>query len=238
MTLFALFSVNKEILSLLAIALFMVYIKTKTLPYFIAAAILGYFARWQITLFALAGFALIYLDNFIKHKHRIIVTFLLLTFISMIYPAMSFVFIQVIEHGEAGEIKGSGIFQLMNDIQLHYYGGYLLVYLPKLLQILFGLLSRYYRVLDFSDFWNDVVQYFNSVSFLILTIYLWYKKKINIKSLTFYMAIIYSVVFTITVIWSIRYFYGMYVILALLAAEASHRKNTTETKPAEIALGD
>jgi hypothetical protein len=225
MTMFALFSVNKEILSLLAVAVFMAFIKSRDFRYFMAALVLGYFARWQLVLFMAVAFALVYVDA--HFKHRMIVTVLVLASISIAFPFLSFVFKSVIEYSESGGVSGSGIFQRMNDIQIHVYGGYLLIFMPKLLQLLFGLLlSRYHLITDFSDFWNNFVQYFNSFSFFILFLYLLYKKRISMKYLVFYLAIIYGIVFTLTMIYSVRYFYGMYIILALLASEFKYEKYT------------
>ncbi|MEI7848619.1 MAG: hypothetical protein WCK35_22650 [Chloroflexota bacterium] len=232
MTLFALFSVNKEILAFLSIAIYLAYIKNKNIKYFIIALLVAFLARWQLLLFVIVSSVLVYLDTHIKQKKlfRYLIIILLLVIISLIFPLFTTLFSKVLEYSDSSEVTGTGIFQRMNDLQLEY-GGYILVFIPKLLQILFGLLlSRYRLITDFSDFWNNVVQYFNSASFFVLSLYLLYKRKINIKYVNLYLAVIYCLIFTLTVIFSPRYFFGLYLILALLASEFSYRKNSANVK--------
>jgi hypothetical protein len=68
MTLFALFSVNKEILAFLSIAIYLAYIKNKNIVFFIIALLVSFLARWQLLLFVIVSSVLVYLDTHIKQK--------------------------------------------------------------------------------------------------------------------------------------------------------------------------
>ncbi len=216
-TMFSLCYANKELLTLFTILLLIIYVKNRNFLLFILTVLVAYFSRWQLSLFIIITFICLTIDKF--YKKRLLVFILLISSISLAFPASAFFFNKVFAYAAKGEVVGSGIFQNMTQIQHNYYGGYLIVFIPKLLQLLFGLLSRASLVTDLSAFWNNVVQFFNSVSFLILSLYLIYKKKINMQYILFYIAIIFSTIFILTPIYSIRYFYGMYIILCVLAAQ-------------------
>jgi hypothetical protein len=142
---------------------------------------------------------------------------------SLVYPLMAGTF----EHvdtvallGAEDYAEGAGTYPRLLDIQ-RQFGGYALVVVPKVLHLLFGVLSRYRLVVDFTDFYNNVVVFFQSCAFLFLVILIFHKGKIRIRENAIYLAILYCVVFALTPIYSPRYLFPIYVLCAIAVATRS-----------------
>lgn len=93
-----------------------------------------------------------------------------------------------------------------------------------MIQFLFGLIGRCYLLFDWSDFWNNFVQTIYSFTFLILFIYLFYKNKISMNNDIIYISVIFSILFALSPIYSIRYFYPLYILLAVVVSLKNKEK--------------
>lgn len=222
----SLWSVNKEILLFFDFTLFLVYVKNKKKLFLFLAIIVSPMIRWQITIFLLIIMILLIIDTKIKYRKTIF--FFSLISLSIIYPQISFVFEDVVNHALAGQDKdsGKGIYPMLNNLQ-NNLGGYIFAFVPKTLQLLYGQLFRITNITDFSAFWNNVVLMLNTVATSILSIYIIYKKRISIKNdILVYIALFYVLIFTLTPIYNTRYMFPIYIILVIVASQKTikHRK--------------
>ena len=218
MTLFALFSVNKEILLFLDIVLLLIFLKNKNILLFIFITIFSYFIKWQMLLFVLVASGIFLCEKIYKNRILYVVFFLLS--LSILFPMISGMFQEVLDVSklDTDKVSGSGIFPKLIELQTQF-GGYIVAFPLKMMQFLFGLIGRSYLILDWNDFWNNFVQTIFSFSFFFLIIYLIFKKRINFQNDVFYLSIIFSLIFALSPIFSIRYFYPLYIMLSVVVSQ-------------------
>ncbi len=214
----SLMSVNKEILSLLFVALLLSYFKNHQTKYLLLCLFVSFFVRWQLTLFLFIYLLLI--SPFLKmNTNRFKALSCLLLIISAVYIMAAEQFDTVMDAAifyteiDAG---GSGLVMRLNDLQLKY--GYFLVFIPKIFQNLFGSVTRISAIFDWSDFYNNFIVAAQSILFALMAILLIVKKKLNIYNDIFYLAVVYSVLFALSPFVQTRYFFVVYIVLAVLLA--------------------
>jgi len=215
-TFFSLFSVNKEIISLLCISL-IIYNHTKN-KFLITLLILfmSYLVRWQFTMFYLIYLLFYSRYNFLKNRKAISFT-LLLVVISILlffvqYTMFSDLFDVYYSRGLKDHTTGLGSFEIIMKIQTKL--GYIFAFIPKTLHLMTGMIVRYRYVLDFSDAYNNFVLFFQAPLNLYL-LFLNYKRRLfSFKNEYFFMALLYCAVFAITPVYAIRYFYPVSILLA------------------------
>ena len=184
----SLFSVNKEIISLLCLAL-LIFFKDKLNIWKIGLLlIISYLIRWQFTLFILVFLLIDSPVNCFREKRRF--SFLLML-----------ISISV---------------KILMDIQQQY--GYFIAFIPKTLHLLVGMSSRYKFIFDFTDVYNNFILYWQGPLNALLLFWAFNKKMFNFDNDIFYMLLIYCVIFAITPIYAIRYFYPVYILLAYLVS--------------------
>jgi len=218
MTLFALFSVNKEILLFLDVILLLIFLKSRNIFLFVFIMLFSYFIKWQMLLFVLAVYGLLLCEKI--YKNRLLYLFGILLFLSIAFPLLLGLFENVIAVSflDTDKVSGSGIFPKLIELQSQP-GGYILAFPLKIMQLLFGLIGRSYLLFDWSDFWNNFVQTIFSFTFFFLSTYLIYKKRINIQNDILYIAIVFSLIFALSPIFSVRYFYPLYILLSVLVSQ-------------------
>jgi hypothetical protein len=214
----SLMSVNKEILSLLFAALLLSYLKNHQTKYLLLCLLVSFFVRWQLTIFLLIYLLLI--SPFLKmNTNRFKALSCLLIIISAVYIMAAEQFDTVMDAAILYtdiDASGSGLVMRLNDLQLKY--GYFLVFIPKIFQNLFGSIMRISAIFDWSDFYNNFIVATQSILFAVMAILLIVKKKLNIYNDIFYLAIIYSILFALSPFVQNRYFFVVYVVLAVLLA--------------------
>ena len=224
---FSLFNVNKEIVLILSISLFSAYLINKKIYYLLFALLTAFLVRWQLVVFL--PLALLNVNLFKQKSLRYLSILLLAIILSIVYPIMtSGALAEVVAHSEGSvdiSNNGTGLFPLLNNIQKHY-GGYILVCIPKFLQINFGLVARLNMIGTLSDFWNYFVLLLHSLIFLLLFFYLIYKKAYKIQNDLFYVSILYITFFSISPIINTRYFLPVYIFwIILVSLKPDKRKN-------------
>lgn len=228
MTFSSLLSINKEIFSLLTVALLIYGINKRSLPALIACAVASFLVRWQLSLFVIVFLGLI--SPFNPLRHRLFLTFLIsITTVSILYylalPSMLSHTNEVAELG-AENWEGTGLWGKFLDVQNS--GGYFLVFIPKLLQAMFGILVYINKILNPPEFYNYVVVMLHSLVTLFVLVYAFIQGKLKLTNNAFYMAMIYSLVFGLTPIYAPRYFYPVFVLLCILVAEKSSWQHDTQ----------
>lgn len=214
---FSMFNVNKETLLILNMALFLSFLKNRKLLFIVLAIALSLLIRWQMTAFILLALSLLFVDRYFGARKTIVMG--LIVGISIVYPMLAGVFEAVISHSlpDNDAVRGSGIFQRMNQIQ-NTTGGYVIAFLPKLLLINFGIIKRFHMITELSLFWSYFVLMLHSVASLLLTIYVIFKKRFTFNNKLIYLAIVYGSIFAVSPIINVRYFLPMYILFAVVAS--------------------
>jgi hypothetical protein len=94
---------------------------------------------------------------------------------------------------------------------------------------MFGILAYIEQMIDPPEFgfYNYVVLMLHSLSMLFVLVYDFAKKKLSFSSNAFYMAMVYGLIFGLTPIYGLRYFYPVFVLLCILAAEKTVWRDET-----------
>ena len=164
-----------------------------------------------------------YQEIFKEYKKTSLISFLLV--ISIFYGINQSNFdniIKVAEIGQEADSDGSGFFSKLLEIQNSGILGYFIVFIPKTLFLLIGLIARYNKFLDFNDLYNNVIQFSQSVVNAI-AIFIVIKKRVSLNNIFLFLGIIYCIIFALSPIYSPRYFFPFYIFL-LLAISSTDSK--------------
>ena len=234
--LFSTFGVNKEIFLLPFSVFLLIFLQRRTVIWFIFAIITGIFVRWQIVVFALLVL-FIASDLISFNVKRSVALVILVAAISIAYPMFAmeaFATIEQISVEGALDERGSqasGLYSMMQEFQRSY--GYFLVVIPKTLQLLIGLLSRFSLAEIELDFWNNFVIMFQSLhNFVLLGLVVFYKK-FDLSNNCLFLICIFAIVFGLTPVFAPRYLYPISIWLAIwLALPTSTPINKVGNLPA------
>lgn len=221
-TLSSILSVNKEIISLVFIALAVRACVRGSLPTLIAAVLVSFLVRWQLTAFVVTALILCSPTNpFVRRRGATLL--LLLVCLSVLYTQLAVVFepIRLSFEFAAEDYEGSGAYKALIDLQDR--GLYWAVFPLKAAHLLFGMGLRLDRLVQPVDMYNDVWQLLHSTSLLIIALVLWRAGRLRLDNDLIYLSLIYVAVFALTPIYTPRYFYPVYVIWALALAESASR---------------
>ena len=221
MTLSSVVSVNKEIISLVFLALLVRVLTVRSVLSTLAAGAMSMLVRWQLCAFYVVLLSLASPANILR-RNRWLSFALVLVGLSIMYDQLASVFeeIQAVFEMSAAEYEGSGLFELLVNWQDRF--GYWLVFPLKALHLLFALGLRFDRLLKPVDIYNDVVVMVHSSMTLVLFVSLWSRRLFRIQNDLIYISLLYLAVFAISPIYAPRYMYPVYVLwAAALSARTS-----------------
>lgn len=214
LTLSSVLSVNKEILSVVVLALLVhAYARRATWSMMVGLA-LSLLVRWQLTLFIVVLAALVGPANPLRKRRALTVlgltaaiSALTLTFAEALEPVrLNFEF-------SAADYEGSGAFQWLVTQQDR--GLYWLVFPLKAAHLLFATGLRFDRLLDPTEIYNDLWQLLHSTATLVLFLVLWRMRRLTLRNDLVYLSVLYLAVFAFTPIYTPRYFYLVFVIWSI-----------------------
>lgn len=213
-TISSLLSVNKEIISVVVLALVIRGFRMRSVLAFLLALPLSLLVRWQLTLFVIALIGVTGVWNPLR-QHRWLTLAVSLILLSFLFVKMSLVFEGVQENFDASvaEYEGSGFFELL--VRLQGQGQYWLVFPLKAAHLLFGMGVRFDRLLDPAGFYNDVVQVLHSTAMLLIFVALLRSGRAKLSNDLVYISVVYIIVFAMTPIYAPRYFYPVFILWAL-----------------------
>lgn len=222
-TFFSLISVNKEIVSFFVCALLVRWLFSGALIWVIFAFFCAFLVRWQMALFVLFAFLSFSRINLFRRKRALYLSIVLLA-ISFLYYQIGHIFENVNAVAQAGAESndGSGLFSLFNRLQAQ--GFYFLIFIPKALHAMFGLVSNVGSIINPSSIYNDLVITINAVTSFLLFLTLILVGRFQIKSDLVFLLVLYCVVFTLSPIYSPRYFYPVFIFTSI--ALANRQKKT------------
>lgn len=219
-TFFSLISVNKEIISMLAMAFLIAWVRKKGLGYLLLCLLCSFFVRWQFTLFVIMVFLSFSPLNFLRYRRYWYVGVLLVA-LSIVYWLMLGFFSGVNNIAEIGgaESNGSGLYTQF--IVLQNQGLYFLVFIPKALHAMYGLIFKANQLFSPTNIYNDVVVMLHCVAAFLVFILALFRGKLRMKDDLVFIAVIYCAVFVLSPIYAPRYFYPVFFLLCLVLSRPS-----------------
>jgi len=222
LTISSLLSVNKEILSLVFVALLVRAYVAGSLGALLLAALVSMLVRWQLTAFLVVLLMLVGRWNPLRER-RVVTLLGLLIALSFVYVQLAAVLEPVRLNFEmsAAEYEGSGAYQWL--VERQDSGLYWLVFPLKAAHLLFATGLRFDRLLSPNEIYNDVWQLLHSTMTLVLFIALARARRVTIANDLVYLSLTYLAVFALTPIYTPRYFYPVYVFWAIAMVVRSDR---------------
>ena len=237
-------TVNKELLSALAVILLVKYVSMSRRSSLLLVAVLGtaLMARWEQMLVTAIFLVLEHKGSPFRGR-RWTVLALVIGGITLIYPIL--VKTQLVNVAALISMAEGTVIPRLNEIQASY--GFPLIVVPKIIINLWGqvLHPSYfwtdYLNGDFSDIQNYFAIPFHCVAMFAICIIAIVCKKLDIRKDTIYWMAIYVVTTAATPLFQPRYQFPIYVILALEVSGISIRSQTQQlphtpsslTSPAE-----
>lgn len=218
-TFFSLISINKEIISMLAMAFMVTWVRKKQLGYLVLCLICSFFVRWQFTLFVVLVFLTFSPINFLRNRRGWYVATLLLG-LSLMYWLMLGFFSGITDIAEMGgmENEGSGLYTQF--IQLQNQGLYFLVFVPKALHAMYGLIFKADHLLSPVDLYNDFVVTSHCIAAFLVFCLVLLKGRLRLSDDLVFLAVIYCAVFVLSPIYAPRYFYPVFFLLCLVLSRS------------------
>lgn len=213
MTISSLLSVNKEIISLVFVALLVRAYAAGSIGALLLAALASMLVRWQLTIVLIVTYALVSAVNPLREYRRTSLL-LLLVGLSVVYVELASTLepIRTNFEGAAEDYEGSGFYEQL--VSLQNSGWYWAVFPVKAAHLLFGLGLRLDRLFNWTNIYNDVWQLLHSTALLVLFVALVRARRFTLSNDLVYLSLIYVAVFAISPIYAPRYFYPVYVLFA------------------------
>ncbi len=221
MTISSLLSVNKEIISLVFVALLVRAYTTGSIGALLLAAVASVLVRWQLTMVLIVAFLLLCPANPLR-SHRHATLLLLLVGFSVAYVQLAAALEPLrINFEEAAEhYEGSGLYERL--VSLQNDGWYWAIFPAKAAHLLFGMGLRLDRLFNPTNAYNDFWQLLHSTTLLLLFVALLRARRFTLRNDLVYLSLIYVAVFAITPIYTPRYFYPVYVLWAAALCTPDH----------------
>jgi hypothetical protein len=214
LTISSLLAVNKEILSLVFVAVLLRGFATRSWLLLGAAGALSLLVRWQLMLVLLLLVPLVMPAGAWRGRRRLALLGLLAG-LSALYVVLLPVFepIRATFELSVSEYEGSGFYEWLVGWQ--DAGAYWAVFPVKAAHLLFGLGLRVDRLLAPANMYNDVWQLLHSSATLLMFVALWRAGRLRLDNDIVFISAIYIAVFALSPIYSPRYFYPVYVLWAV-----------------------
>ncbi len=120
------------------------------------------------------------------------------------------------------EASEGGVIVWLDSLEMHYL--YAVAVFPKIAQNLFGELVNWKALYDPSDIANSYIVFFNNIATMfVLAILLW-KRTFLARFDLVYFAMLGCIITAVSLVIQPRYFYFVYVVLCLKAAQPGLNK--------------
>jgi hypothetical protein len=209
-TIMSLLTVNKEIIALLAVALFAYYMEKPSLSLFPVVVAVSFLARWEQSAIFILWALLVSRLNPLR-KHRVAVVLVLIMGISIIYPHIS--------SFTSSWSTDSHAINALNSIQQNYM--YFLVLIPKVI-LGFALTIidvRHYGNINWYDLTNSAFLISHEVLMMVLIFSIIKSRRFRLQSDIVYAAVLVTVVFCAAPLVQPRYLYPVYIFACIEVAK-------------------
>lgn len=214
-TFFSLISINKEIFSLLAMAFMVAWVGRRRLGYVVLCLLCSLLVRWQFTLFVIIVFVSLSPLNFLRFRRGWYLVILLLS-LSLVYRLMLGHFSSINDIADLGGAQNEGTGLYTQFIRLQNQGLYFLIFLPKALHAMYGLIFKADHLLSPADFYNDFVVTLHCISAFLVFCLVILRGKMRLSDDLVFISVIYCAVFVLSPIYAPRYFYPVFFLLCLV----------------------
>jgi hypothetical protein len=202
--------VNKEILDLLAFSIFLFARKNRNTTLLLIALAIAVLNRYEICIVMLVFLVLNSRSNPLRKKRWLTVLLLVLS-LNFIMPTWG-------AHTLAKrfeEAESAGVIRVLDQLQMHYL--YVVAVFPKILDNLFGQIPNP-QVWQAPSSWL-YLNFFNNVAYAILIVTNVAKRRLSLRNDLIYFCVIGSVLIAQSLVVQPRYFYFVYILLCLQAAQ-------------------
>jgi hypothetical protein len=218
LTLSSLLTLGKELIALLGICLFAIYLKDRRRVWILlVGSLVSVLARWQQAALILAFAALTSRANPLRNRRRWMLGGLVL-FITIAYPLVTSFFNQEL-HSDL--LEGNTILAL-DKLQDHYL--FAVVVIPKMALNVMGEvlnIGKYASAenLDVFDLQNTYFMLLHEIAFIGVLVVAWKKRLLTLHSDLVLFCVLYVLVFSISPFVQPRYMYPCFGLVCLLVAE-------------------
>lgn len=209
-TIVSILTVNKEIIALLAVALFAYYMEKPSWSLFPVVLTVSFVARWEQAAIFILWILLTSRLNPLRNR-RLAVVLVIVMGISIVYPHMkSFTGLWETD---------SHIMNALYSLQQNYL--YFLVLIPKvILNFAMNILDvRDYGLINWYDLSNSVFLMSHEVLMVVLTFAIIKYRRFRLRSDIVYAAVLVTVVFSSAPLVQPRYLYSVYVFACIEVAK-------------------
>lgn len=213
-------SINKEIVSLLVIVLAACYLKGGRVAYALLSLAIAVLVRWQLVAVLIVAYTVLSPVNPFRRR-RVLTLLLLVLGLSIVYPMQLETLANVNRVAQLGEINNSGVTGIYSQliwIQNRPLG-YLAVVLPKTLHLWGGLAFRWQKLLDWSEFYNNVVVVSQVISNVVMLALVLLRRRFRLGNDLVFLACVFAAIFALSPIYQPRYLFPIYVLFAIVVAE-------------------
>lgn len=211
----SLLSVNKEIFSILCFSLLVAWRLKGGVIYVATALVLSFLVRWQLALFIAVVWYSFSVFNPLRRKRLLFVILLLLAIsLAFMFVGERFENVNAVAEQGAQEGGGSGVYSLFNMLQAA--GLYFLVFIPKSLQAMYGLVFKVENVFSPSNVYNDIFVTLHCVVAFFVFSAVVFRRRLKLSDDFVFIAVVYCLIFVLSPIYAPRYFYPVYFLLCLV----------------------
>lgn len=223
-TTISLLSVNKEIIDLLAVALFCRFLASRKTIYLLPSLFLALINRYEVFVAFIAFLILRSRLNPLRRR-RWLNLFLFLCALSILVPLIAAHGLEAKFADAVAEIQGAqggSVVAFLDQLEMHYL--LIVAEIPKIGENLFGEFLNPFRMArySFSDLANSYILLSNNVATALVLFYLWMKGRLRFRTIQsdwIYLAMISAAIMSIALVIQPRYFYVVYVLLCFEAAQ-------------------
>jgi hypothetical protein len=221
-TTISLLAVNKELLDLLVLSIFLYHLRHRNRLLLTLALVISLVSRFEtcatMTIFL---FLRSHWNPWRGRRWRSLLVYcVLLNFaIAFVLSRPSQASRLTEASGAAGEaVASSGILLILNSLETHFL--FVVAMVPKILDNLFAEVFNISHWFAFSmdDPANTFILFGNNLANLLIVIYLFLSHRLSLRSSVMYYAALIAITMSVSVVIQPRYFYGMYALLCLEAA--------------------
>jgi hypothetical protein len=210
----SLLSVNKEIIDLFALALFFYSRSKARTMLLLLALILALLNRYEVC-FSMILFLLVQSRLNPWKAHRLATLVALALAMTIALPHVSANTLET----HFAEAQSAGLVRALDTLEMHYL--YVVAVLPKIAENLFGQLLNIsqWSEYSFDNLANSYILFLNNLACFFVVVFLAFRRSLSIRNEWIYFAALASIVMASSLVNQPRYFYIVYVLLCLQAAD-------------------
>ena len=226
-------SVNKEIVDLLTVSIFLFALRKGRNGILLIALLIALFNRFELCMVMIL-FLLIQSKLNPLRQRRILTLVAVVIAISVVLPA----FASRALTARFEEASSGTVVTWLDSLEMNYLYGVAVI--PKVAENLFGELinvSKWQMSYNLSDIANSYILLFNNLATAVVFFLLIRKRAFTLRSDLVYFAMLGCVIMAVSLVIQPRYFYFAYVLLALQAAHRGVSKpvgNPSKRRPDEF----